>query len=809
MSRSVTTLDEAINVYEEALQLRPVGHACRAEFASDLGAALWRFCYLHRPDAARSRRCIELFREAALLRPSGHGLRDQSLHRLATALLFIGFEHLEGGRDALTESVCLSREALQLRPLGHPDRGKTLNTLAIALWRCFEHYGDAEALAESIAMHRDVMPLHPPGHPDRAMALSNLGTTLRRAFDHMGGAKMLAEAIALHREALSLRPIGDPLRFNELDNLANSLWANVLHSGQSESLSEAIRLHREALNLLSEGHPERARLLASLADALLASVRDSSNSHSLDEAITLLREALLLQPIGNPLRPYSLNSLAEALQAKHDEHGDTDALKEAIILQREALDLHPKGHSRRLESLEKLAVLLQRSECQSWTEALELYREALEITPSGYPARARLLSGMSRCFLDTSSPSFNLPEGISHLARAYADDFSHIGQRLKSAVSDLRRVEEAYAAARETADAAAVMQLSDLVLHLYAEVIGLLPRAAHFGLDHDARLHAVSGSDEIARNAAARAIVLGRTAQAVEMLEEGRAIFWSQSLRLRDTGFDGVPEHNRQELDRLFRHLDHGARRLEISQQTASERERDLETRRQYNVEAEALISKIRGYPGLDRFLMPASFQALIGGLPDGIAIIVNASKLGYHALLLNRVTGQAASLELHAFDAHFDSAALRTQLPRDISITTKESYGSDTRAMRLVHARQESSIENVLARLWTSIVQPIINQLGLQVSHRYGANDALLTLSYSRRLVVLARGCGGASQATLGSFPFTPPGSIKIPMESVPPTMSCRHMCLPSLRLPRLVMAGGQFLALNCRVCSSVKLRR
>jgi tetratricopeptide (TPR) repeat protein len=621
VSHSVTTLEEAVEVYEEALRLRPAGHECRAESLHGLGVALFRFCYQHRPDTARSIRCIELLREAVLLRPPGCGLRDQSLHALASALVTIDFEKLQGGHDALIESISLGREALELRPLGHPERGKTMVNLGIALWRCFEHYGDANALAESISMNREAIPLFPPGHPTRDSALSNLGAGLRRAFDYMGGFEMLTEAIALHREALSLRPLGHPLRFNSLENVANALWASSLHTGQSDSLSEAISLHREALSLLPEEHPERGRLLASLADTLLARVRGSFDLKSLDEAIALLRQALLLQPLGNPLRAYSLNSLAEALQTKSDKHSHADTLWEAIAMQREALQLCPSGHSRRVESLEKLALLLQNPQCKNWMEALELYREALKITPSGYPTRARLLSGMGRCFLDSGSTFFNLSEGISHLARAYADDFSHISQRLKSAVSDLQRVEEAYEATREPADVASVLHRSDQVMDLYAAVIGLLPRAANFGLDHDARLHAVSGSDEIARDAAARAILLGRAAQAVEMLEECRAVFWSQSLRLRDTGFDGVPEHDRRELDRLFRLLDQGARRLEVSQQTSSERERDLETRRKYNVEAETLISKIRGYPGLDRFLMPASFQALVGGLPDGITV--------------------------------------------------------------------------------------------------------------------------------------------------------------------------------------------
>jgi hypothetical protein len=67
----------------------------------------------------------------------------------------------------------------------------------------------------------------------------------------------------------------------------------------------------------------------------------------------------------------------------------------------------------------------------------------------------------------------------------------------------------------------------------------------------------------------------------------------------------------------------------------------------------------------------------------------------------------------------HSDLPALRTQLPRDVSVTAEESGRNDARAMHLVHSRQESSFDNVLVRLWTSIVQPIIGQLGLKVSYQ------------------------------------------------------------------------------------------
>jgi hypothetical protein len=283
-------------------------------------------------------------------------------------------------------------------------------------------------------------------------------------------------------------------------------------------------------------------------------------------------------------------------------------------------------------------------------------------------------------------------------------------------VLDLQQLEEVYSASTKSAQARSHQENDEWILDLYAQFIGLLPLAANFGLDHSARLQAVTGCDEIARNAATRAMILGCLPQAVSMLEQGRGVFWTQTLHLRTTGFDGVPDSDCQELKRMLHHLEHGARQEERSEQSADQRERKLEKRRQLNAAVQALIFKIRRYPGLDRFLLPPTFDALFGSLPDGFVAIVNASRLGHHAVLLHRATGHAISLALKPFRTGFDFATLRAQLPRDMVSSSERDADAGTRAMRLNGGRA-AKLEDMLSSLWSLIVQPIIPTLGLHVS--------------------------------------------------------------------------------------------
>jgi hypothetical protein len=668
-------------------------------------------------DRVRGLRCIQLLRESLELRPPGHLLRDKSLHLLARAIAIIrpsdGSERIQ----QVAESISFAREALQLRPPGHPERRNSLNNLGMFLSEHYELSGDQKTLEELVATQRQVLSMCPPGDALRIDSLNNLAASLRMWFEHRGGIERLTEAIALLREASLLQPTAKIPYYRTLDNISSAILLGAMLQGRPQQFQEAISLEREALQLMSVTNISRGRIMVNLAGSLMHAFRHGHvSSEVIAEAIHLQREALHLRRLQDRPLDDDMSQLAEALAASFDMHKDHDELLEAISLQRQALRLRPAGHWRRSEALHRLSNLLSRPECRSWSEALSLFREALELSPLGFPNRAPLLSDMARCFLEPSSPVFDLYEGIYLLSEAHSDQFCHVSVRLRSAVSSLRRVEDAYSTISNDAHGQDGDHLSLRILELYIEAIGLLPRAANFGLEHSTRLQAVAGSDEIARNAAARALNLGRVTDAVEMLEEGRGVFWSQTLHLRAAGFDGVPDEDRLELERLLQILNIGASGVHRAHQTAAQREKDIENRRQLNEEAEALISRIRGYVGLERFLLPPSFQGLMSALPNGFVVIVNASKLGHHALMLHGLTGIAVSLKLHDSRLGLPSVIMmKAQLPRDMSESAGESPCHEQRTMRL-DSGQKTSLEDVLALLWSSIAQPIIRKLGLQV---------------------------------------------------------------------------------------------
>jgi tetratricopeptide (TPR) repeat protein len=716
----VDLIEEAIAVYEEVLGLRPPHDQQRAQAVNDLAGVLEQFCVHHgegRP-WVRGQRCIGLLRESLELRPPGHSLRDQSLHSLGRAIGLVKHKETEDRVQRVMTCVDLNREALQLRPLGHPDREKSLTNLGLGLRDLFDFTRDQNVLEEAILIQRQVLEVCAPGHPLRHNALNNLAICLRTWFEHRGGIDRLAEAIRLLREALLLRPSGHPMRYMTLDNLSWAIGLSATIPDRAEQFQESISVEREALRILPEDHAQRARIQGNLAHCLMRAFRHGfTSSEVVSEAVALRREALEYATLRCLTVHSVMGGLADALAARFDLHKVEDDFLEALSLKRQSLKLCPARDWRRSEIMLELASLLCKPECALWSEALLLFREALELMPSGFPNRAPLLSDMSRCFLEPSSEFFDFTQGMALISEAHLDQFCPVYVRLKSAVFNLRQIEEAYSVITCCLRDIEGDDMEIQVLELYIEVINLLPRVANFGLDHNARLQAITGSDEIVRNAAARALHLGRIPHAVEMLEEGRGVFWSQTLRLRTTGFDGVPDKDRQDLERLLQMLDFSTRRDQSSEMSVTQREKDLEERRQLNEQAEALITTIRGYPGLARFLMPAAFADLVSALPDGYIVILNSSSLGHHALLLNGARGLATSFELQASYRDFDSETIRSQVDRNIlREANSEPLWEGTRAMK-VSGRRLKSLDDTLTLLWDSIVRPVLNELSIEVS--------------------------------------------------------------------------------------------
>jgi tetratricopeptide (TPR) repeat protein len=568
-----------------------------------------------------------------------------------------------GDSDSLAEAIDLYRQALVLRPLRHLNRSITLSNLASALITQFEQLRDLESLAEAIDLYRQALDLHPLEHPKRFTLLENLATALTRRSERLGDLIALTEAIALHRQALASLPVGHPRRSTMLSNLAHALNIRYDQIGGLHFLSEAIDLHHQALALHPSGHPNRSSSLNNLAGAL--------RSRSLD-----------LRPLGHPDRSASLKNLAGALTTRFEQLGDTDSL----------------------------------------TEAINLHRHALELRTLGHPDRSSSLCRIAKCMLQNVSHTFDFMNGVQHVLEALRDETAPARYLLRRVAPVLRVIETGY----QSMTGGSRPDIDDMVLQAHILTIRLLPRAASFGHNHTTRLRELLGADILSRNAATRAIHMRREEEAVEMLEEGRGVFWAQALHLRGTELDLLPSEDAEELQRLFHFLEEGSVRDDMS--TVAQKERDVEKRRLHREAAEAIIADIRTRPGMKRFLMPPAFTTLLQSLAEGFFVLLNVSELGHHALIMNGCTRYISSvtLKLPARISGFKRKVVQQDLSRvhvaaepELSEDDLPGTAEQEESSRASNQRERviRTFEEDLADFWVFIVKPIVNMLQLKVS--------------------------------------------------------------------------------------------
>ena len=675
-------LGEAIVLAREALGLRPKGHPDRSQSLNNLAICLsTRYKQLGAMqdlDEAIVFNC-----EALGLRRKGDPDRSESLHNLAIDLS-TRYKQLGATQD-LDEAIVLAREALGLRPEGHPGRPSSLNSLAIYLLTRYKRLGVMQDLDEAIVLHREALNLRPKGHPDHSSTFNNLANCLSNRYKRLGAMQDLDEAIVLAREALALRPEGHLDRSSSLNNLANCLSTRYRQLGAMQDLDEAIVLDREALGLRSEGHPGRSSSLNCLALRLSTRYKQLGATLDLDEAIVLAREALGLRQKGHPDHSSALNNLANFLSTRYKQLGNMQDLNEAIVLAREALGLRPIGHPRLFSPLNNLVICLstryeELGAMQDLDEAIVLARDVLDLLPKGHPDRSSSLNTLA-LHLHTRFRRSRNSKDKEELFNLYAQ-LALVPQLVLS--SDIP-------AARTWIDVAEQFHHPTLLLAYETALRFLIQHLATLPSlpQHHVVLKKLTSS--LAVDAFSACLRNHTPARAVEFLEQGRSVFWTQLTRLHspvhavaESGPDGKTLANK------FTQL-----ALEIRNTLNTPSADQHERLWQLNLKLQQVVTDIRALPGLCRFLLPTLFSDLQCAARGGPVIIVNASKYSCDALIvfLDR-----------------DPVHIPLQITQDIV----RDLSTELRMLTKRAKREDMSRELAcfFRKVWDEIVAPVVHSL-------------------------------------------------------------------------------------------------
>ncbi|MEU5225019.1 CHAT domain-containing protein [Streptomyces toyocaensis] len=646
-----------------------------------------------------------------------------------------------GGLQDLDEAIATTRRALRISPPLSADHPACLNQLATALQQRSYLTGDTEDLDEAVDAGCKALRRCPARHPSRGLLLNNHARALRLRFERDGDAGDLDEAIATVRPALrSLAPedVAYALCHAQLSTL--TLLRHQL-AGDPVDLDTAVAAAAEAVAAATPGDPHQGMYLNALGIAHQERFTQRADPADIDAAVRVGRQAVHITPRSHPMYPaYQLNlgntlvtrwvwrlQYDDGLNRRTGEplsHGAVDLtdLNDGITAHRAALDT-AEGITERARCSANLGTALrwryqQTGATRDAQEAEDLLREAVRLHPINGPVRgshlcalAELLSARHQHTGDRGSAT----EAIALWRRAAQLPTAAVAERIAAA----------------TSWGGLAIQLGrkgDEAVEGMATAVDLLPLLAWRGLHRVQRERLLADCAGLAQDAAATALAAGRPEQAVELLESGRSVLWSQLLE-QHTALDAL----RAAAPALATRLDQLRSALDGSDSTGGvfpppaipladspgtpapatpshhlwlQRHDAVDRRMAPAREWDQLIEEVRGLPGFENFLRRSRLSELRSALP-GPVVVVNVSTLRCDALI---VTGDAVRVvplpHLTARDAHTRTVGLLTAIHE-----ADRATGSAGTAARMV---REQTLLDVLEWLWEAVAAPVLETLRL-----------------------------------------------------------------------------------------------
>lgn len=457
---------------------------------------------------ATSRRAVDLL-------GGGHIERLRALSLLSVTLE-TRYE-TTGARRDLDDAITAADTAANGRG---PNRATYLNNLASALKTRFSATADPADLDRAIDVGRQAM-LAAPHAGDRAQYASHLSAVLVSRFQFHGYTTDLTAAVEAARDAMAATEPDDPARPSREANLSAVLHTRFEHLGELSDLEAALRSARRALDLAPEG-PRRAVYLSTVGAVLLGRYDHVDDPADLDEAIAVFRAAIDHTSANAPDLAGRWTNLGYAM-LKRAATADPPDLGPAIEACRNAVSaIRPDSPEYGAIHANLAGVLIEaylhHPDPAFLPEAADHARTAVRATPPGTPDAALFLThlGIALAQLGTTSGEDGLTTALSCLDEA---------ARISTAAPIIRMH-----AARWHGHYAALAGWGAEAQTGYAAAVGLLDRASWRGLARRSRERHLASVQGLASGAGAWSLHNGQPERAVELLEQGRSVLWTQLL---------------------------------------------------------------------------------------------------------------------------------------------------------------------------------------------------------------------------------------------------------------------------------------
>jgi hypothetical protein len=513
-----SSIDAGRMAAEGAVQARM---RAAALYLSNLGVSC-RTRYWRSGDAADLDDAVRYGRQAV-----GHAGPEDDIASYH-AMLGLSLRALGSHRTTLAdldEAVASLRLSVDATPLDSPDLRKRVMNLISLLQTRFTFGGDLSDLDAAVDAAASVQRKMSVSQPNRAAMTEAVSHALSSRYERTGDRANLEDAIRHARDAVAATEMETPYRADILSHLETLLRHRYARYEHSADLDEAIRAAQDAVALTAPGAPARAGYLSALGMGLRQRFALSKDVADLRQAVEVSRGAVEVAPYRLEDRAGHLANLGAALGALFQQTNAIADLDEAIGVLREAVELSPRGRPNRLGRLGNLAIARRMRwhrdhQRHDLDEVVDLVREAVTEVAEDDPNRAQPLLQLGYGLLDRFHQAGD-PADLDEAIDAWRQ------------VTDIAEapMSTRITASRRWANVAAENRLLASSVEGYAAAIQLLPSLAWIGLHRSDRERLLANDGvNLASDGAAIALASTDPADAIRMLEQGRAVLWADTV---------------------------------------------------------------------------------------------------------------------------------------------------------------------------------------------------------------------------------------------------------------------------------------
>lgn len=666
--------------------------------------------------------CDEDVRTLARLWDATEGWTVRSGDRAAGPLLGplhwqarIAFHRFSRTRATADHDHCTAAcRAALARTEGELARAQLQGELAVVLLKGYEHTGAVTHLDESIAAQR----AHLAAADDslrRGQARSNLSSALMLRAEATGSHEDLDASVAAMRDALAAVAEHDPHEPSRLPlavNLVSKLIVRYERLGTLSDLAEAVDVGEAAVAEVRAADPEEVAYdtaeylglaLSNLGGARRFRFEALQSGEDLDAALEALRGAVAAVPPEHPDHSRYLFNLGSCLSVAH--RSGRDALEEAVERQRAAVSAtavdHP-GRARRVASFAGTLVesWLRTGEERMADEALSLLRQIHDDPKS--PAEDRLCASYA---LAGALRQIGLHDGDEAALREAVRLSAEVARA--STASAVRRI----TCAGQSALLTERLDGAEAALPAWEHTVELLSQVAWRGLLRTDQEHSLADRRGVAAGAAACALDAGVGRRAVEFLEQGRSVLWTQLLEARaeTTLLDRADPALAAELRAAGAALEAATAGEAWEGPEGPVRHPAVDQRVLLGRRWDALVERATEALGGESPFAGVSYDELAEAAAGGPVVLVNLAPRRCDALVVRH--GQREPLVVPLAGLRLEDAAERARRFRDTM------HGLEVpRVPAESYVRAQMVLAGTLGWLWESVVRPVLDALDMGV---------------------------------------------------------------------------------------------